>query len=138
MKDIAQEPSVSKGFPRKFPTKYLGCVTIHRQNLRQAFYSSLRTLLRRFFDISVPTDAKCCCCPNWPLSGPFLKNRTLFGISQLSSPLFVSKFCEGLAPTFFEIFSKKIFGEVLDPYQLPNTQRLTSWTQRTSALSIFL
>ena len=38
-----------------------------------------------------------------------------------ATPLFVSKLRKGIAPILFEIFSKKkIFGEVLDPYQLPN------------------
>ena len=37
-----------------------------------------------------------------------------------ATPLFVSKLRKGLAAILFEIFSKNFFGEVLDPYQLPN------------------
>ena len=37
-----------------------------------------------------------------------------------STPLFVSKLHKSLAAIPFEMFKKNIFGEVLDPYQLPN------------------
>ena len=41
-----------------------------------------------------------------------------------ATPLFLSKLYEGLAPVFFEIFSKKNFGEVLDPYEFPNGRNM--------------
>ena len=55
---------------------------------------------------------------------------------MFATPLFVSKLREGLAPTLFEIFSKKIFGEVLNPYQLPNGRNF-KYLQTNGVLKFF-
>ena len=53
-----------------------------------------------------------------------------------ATPLFVSKLHKGLAAILFKIFPKKIFGEVLDPYQLPNGRNF-KYLQKNGVLKFF-
>ena len=53
-----------------------------------------------------------------------------------ATPRYVSKLCKGKAPIPFEIFPKKIFGEVLDPYQLPNGRNF-KYLQKNGILKFF-